>query len=86
MSQLTNPILLKIEQFYPIDIEAVKKRWQEVMDVVNVQWHVQDIDGLLEHVNNTAHSPVMRKFYLNLVPASVISVMIQLKKEKRDGL
>ena len=82
-NQMSHPGLLEVKHYYPIDIPTVKERWHQAMDVVNIQWYVQNVETLLEHVNNTAHSDVMRKFYLNLVPSSVIIIINQIKKEKQ---
>lgn len=67
--------MLKLEDYYPIDREKVKKRWDEIMNVPNDQWHILEVDRKIEIINDKEYPNTLRLIQLNMLPALIIEII-----------
>lgn len=72
-------MLLKLEDYYPIDIEYIKQQWEIIFDISNDQWNIQDMEYHLSLINDKRYPKTFRTFKLNLLPNIIIRI-IDLKK------
>ena len=68
-------IVLKLEKYYPIDKDKVKKRWDEIMNIPNDQWNLKNIDREIEVINDDEHTYTLRTVKLNMLPALIIEIL-----------
>ena len=71
---MTKYILLKPENVTPIDIDAVKKGWEEINNVPNSDW--EKIQKDLAVINDDGFPYTLRTYKLNNLPHCVICVLM----------
>ena len=67
--------MLKLEKYYPIDKDKVKKRWDEIMNIPNDQWNLKNIDREIEVINDNEYPYTLRTVKLNMLPALIIEIL-----------
>jgi hypothetical protein len=67
--------MLELQNFYPINLEVVKKRWHEIMNIPNNAWEEFDVERNINLINNTNAPHTLRTVQLNLLPALVIEII-----------
>lgn len=67
--------MLQLRDYYPIDREKVKKRWDEIMNIPNDQWKILEVDRKIEIINDTGFPSTLRTVQLNMLPALVIEII-----------
>ncbi len=72
--------MLHLKDFYPIDREKVKKRWDEIMNVPNNCWQDLDVDRKIDVINDIGYPGTLRTIQLNILPALVIEIIRKQKK------
>lgn len=68
-------MLLKLEDYAPINRDFVKEKWDEIMNVPNNEWEDKNIDRELAVINNTGLPRTLRLFQLNVLPALIIRII-----------
>lgn len=74
--------MLQIENYYPIDIPELKRRWDEVFGELDVSWHRLQMDYVLKTLNDTRIDPTLLRHLLNTLPWIAIVMLDTMKKEK----
>lgn len=69
-----NYILLEPINFTPIDIDNVKKDWEEINKIPNNLW--DDIEKKLININNESYPISLRTFMLNNLPYCVVKIIM----------
>lgn len=69
-----NYILLEPINFTPIDIDNVKKDWEEINKIPNNLW--DDIEKKLININNESYPITLRTFMLNNLPYCVVKIIM----------
>lgn len=67
--------MLQLSDFYPIEIEKVKKRWDEIMNIPNDSWNQLEVEKNIRLINNTGLPHTLRVVQLNLLPALIIEII-----------
>ena len=67
--------MLELKNFYPINLEEVKKRWNEIMNIPNTAWEDLEVERNIRLINNTNAPHTLRTVQLNLLPALVIEII-----------
>lgn len=70
--------MLKIEDYYPINKDKLKKRWDEIMNIPNDQWNLKNIDREIEVINDSEYPYTLRTVKLNMLPALAIEILNEL--------
>lgn len=67
--------MLQLKDYYPIDREKVKKRWDEIMNIPNKQWEILGVDRKIEIINDVDFPGTLRTVQLNMLPALIIEII-----------
>ena len=68
-------MMLQLKDYYPIDRNKVKKRWDEIMNIPNDQWNILDVDRKIEIINDDEYPGTFRTVQLNVLPALIIEII-----------
>ena len=72
----------ELKDYYPINRDAVKARWDEIMNIPNDQWETNNVERTIMIVNNKILPATLRTVKLNMLPVLVISILDDLTPTK----
>lgn len=67
--------MIELKKYYPIDKDKVKKRWNEIINIPNDQWYLNDVDKKIDVINDEGLPNTLRTLKLNMLPALVIEIL-----------
>ena len=71
--------LIELEDYCPIDLDRVKDKWDEILNIPNEQWGLNHVAGQIMIVNDTELPNTLRTVKLNMLPNLVITILDGLK-------
>lgn len=71
----TSSPMLQIKDYFPIDRDKVKKRWDEIMNIPNDQWNLLGVERKIEIINDPDYPGTLRSVQLNMLPALIIEII-----------
>ena len=74
--------MLNLKDYAPIDRDGVKARWDEIMNIPNDQWNILGVDQMIKVINDPGYPATLRTVELNTIPALVIEIIKEKKREK----
>ena len=67
--------MIELEKYYPIDRNKVRSKWDEIMNIPNNQWDINNIDNEIEVINDDKYPYTLRTAKLNMLPYLIIEIL-----------
>lgn len=73
--------MLHLKDYYPINRDYVKTRWDEIMNIPNDIWRDLEVERLIEIINDEEYPHTFRTVQLNVLPALIIEIIKSNNKQ-----